>query len=181
KCLKGAGPESRKDVIAIRSEEIPVARPGNPCARRPASAAQHFSFPKPWLRIILVGVGCKSWERGEVGGRPFPDITDHLPAAECAVATRASRNIHRSIERKIQICMIAGWHYLAPGPCSLHLGKPSLPDDRFAERRGLPLDFGRQPALGPAAPGVRFEPAYKHNGGIQLEFFRAVVATPLPY
>src|SRR5262249_30228899 len=59
--------------------------------------------------------------------------------------------------------------------------EPPFPDDRLTDCRGLPLAFGRQPALRPAAPGVRLVPAYKHNGAIQLESLRAVVALPRPY
>src|SRR5262249_30892862 len=144
-------------------------------------AAQHLSFSKPWLRIIVVGVGGKSGKRCEVRGRPFPNITDHLPAAECAVATRASRNIERTVERKVEICMIARRQHLAPGPNSFGLRETPSSGARFADPCRLPLGFCRQPALCPAAPGSGFVPVYKHDGGIQLQILRSVVAPPPPH
>src|SRR6476620_8210248 len=105
--LKGAGPEPGKDVVPIGRKEIPIPGPGNACARRPAPTAQYLSSSKPRLRIVFIGVGAKSGKRREVGGRPLPNISDHLPATECTVAARASRNIKRSIERKVEIGTIA--------------------------------------------------------------------------
>src|ERR1051326_1873996 len=83
---ESAGTEAGKYVVAIGRKEIPIGRPRNPCAARPGAAAQYLSRAEPRLRIILIRIGDKAGKRRKVGGRPFPDIADHLPAAERAVA-----------------------------------------------------------------------------------------------
>ena len=180
KGLKGAGPESGKDVIPIGRKEIPIPGPGDPCARSPASATQHFSSSKPWLGIILVGVSGKSGKRCEVGGCPFPNITEHLSAAECAVACRAGGNVERGVEGKVEIGMLARRCGAAPRPSPLHPGKTAAFGARLTEGRRFPFHLGRQSAPRPAAPCLGLVPVDERNRRVRSKRHGPIIAAPRP-
>src|SRR5436190_1855123 len=98
---QGTGAEAGEDVVAIRREEIAVRGPRNARTRGPAAAAQYLARAEPGLRVVRVRIGGKPGERQKVRRRPFPDVADHLPAAEGAVALGARRNIDRPVEGKV--------------------------------------------------------------------------------
>jgi len=96
-------PEAGEDVVAIRREEVPIRRPGDPRARRPAAAAQHLACAELRLRIVRVGIGRELREEQEIRRRPFPDVADHLPAAERAVGLGAGGDVDWPVESMVQI------------------------------------------------------------------------------
>src|SRR4029077_19098305 len=114
------------------------------------------------------------------GGRPFPDIADHLPAAEGAVALGTSRNVERSVEHKIQICMLARRCSAAPRPGPLHAGEATAVRARLSNRRRFPLRLGRQSAPGKAAPSLGLVPVDENNRSVRSEKFGAIVPAPCP-
>src|SRR6266480_1483202 len=167
--LRRTGSEAGEYVISIGWKEIPECWPGQPRACRPGAAAQHLSRAEPGLRIVAVGIRRKSWKWREVRGGPFPDIANHLPATKGAVAARAGRDIRRPVKGKIQIRMLATRYCIAPGPLPFHIGKTAAVRIRLADRRRFPFGLGRQPALGPAAPSLRFVPVDENNGSVRRQ------------
>src|SRR5215469_5025264 len=179
--LLRTSPEAAKYVIAIRRKEIPVRGAGESSAGCPTPAAQYLAFAKPWLRIVFVRIQSKSRKRHEVRRRPFPDIADHLPAAEGAVARGVSRDNERRVKSKIEIRVLMRWRGSAPGPRPLHLGKTIAISAWLANCRRLPLRLGGQPALRPAAPGLGFVPVDENNRSVGRKNLGAVVAAPCPH
>src|SRR6516165_2814684 len=179
--LLRTSPKAAKYVIAIRRKEIPVRGAGESPAGCPTPAAQYLAFAEPGLRIVLVRIRSKSRKRHEVRRRPFPDIADHLPAAEGAVALGVSRDIERSVKSKIQIRVLMRWRGSAPGPRPLHLGKTIAISAWLANCRRLPLRLGGQPALRPATPGLGFVPVDENNRSVGRKNLGAVVAAPCPH
>src|SRR5207245_2039628 len=83
---ESTGAKARPNVAAVGRVEVPIVITDQPRARDPATAAQHFVIAEPGLRILFV------WPRNKprIGIKycrsPLPDIANHLPATECAVA-----------------------------------------------------------------------------------------------
>src|SRR5262249_22557440 len=150
------------------------------CACRPAPAAQYLPRAEPWLRIVFIRVSSEARKRREVRGCPFPHIPDHLPATEGAVALRTSRNVERSVKRKIQIRLLTCRCVAVPRPRPLHPGEAVAVGAWFANRSRLPLHLGRQSAPGPAAPGLGLVPVDENNRGIWSEDFGAIIPAPGP-
>src|SRR5712691_4030508 len=117
-----AGAEAGDDVVAVRREEVAVARARDPRAGGEASPAQHLARIEPGLRIVFVRVRGEAGKRHEIRGRPFPQVADHLPAAEGAVAWGASGDIDRSFEGEIEVGAVAARRRLAPRPAALAIG-----------------------------------------------------------
>src|SRR5262249_46883896 len=90
---ENAGAEAGEDVAAVGREEVAIGRARDAGARCPAAAAQDLARSEPGLRVVLVGIGGEAGERQEIRRRPFPDIADHLAAAEGAVAGRQRGDI----------------------------------------------------------------------------------------
>src|SRR5260370_13722149 len=98
-----AGAEAGEDVVAVGREEVAIGRAGDARTGGPAAASQHLACAEPGLRVVLVGIGGEPCEPLEVGGRPFPDIADHLAPAGGAVAVRAGGNIGRPVEGVVEV------------------------------------------------------------------------------
>src|SRR5262245_61710546 len=175
-----AGTKSGDDVVALGREEVAVARPREPRTGGETSPAQHLARVEPRLRIILVWVRGEAGERHEIRGRPFPRIADHLPASEGAVACGASRDIERIVEGEIEGGAFAAGRRLAPGPAALAIGQAGAVRARFADSRRFPFGLGREPALGPVAPGLRLVPIDECDRRVRGKLFDFVVAAPRP-
>src|SRR3990170_31257 len=90
RCLcgsEGDGPETGEDVPPVTHEEIAPRAPHKARTGRPAAALQHLLRPKIRLRVLFVRVTLEARVRLEGVGHPFPDVADHLAAAEGAVAS----------------------------------------------------------------------------------------------
>src|SRR5215469_1481964 len=179
--LLRTSPEAAKYVIAIRRKEIPVRGAGESSAGCPTPAAQYLAFAKPWLRIVFIRIGSKSRKRHEVRRRPFPNIADHLPAAEGAVAPGAGCDIERSVKSKIQICILVRRRGTTPRPGTLHRGQTPAVGAWLADCCRFPLRLGGQPTLRPAAPGLGFVPVDENNRSVWRKDLGAVVAAPCPH
>src|SRR6516225_9630264 len=84
--LQFARSEAGPDIAAARRVEVAPGVADQPSARGPAAAAQDFVGAKPGLGVFLVRVGHEAGIGTEIVGAPFPDVADHLAAAEDAVA-----------------------------------------------------------------------------------------------
>src|SRR5437660_11527999 len=85
--LHGACPEPRENVAPLLGEIIPPRIADQAGPRSPAAATQHFSLAaEPRLGIFFVRIHYEAGIWQEVRRGPFPDIADHLPATEHAVA-----------------------------------------------------------------------------------------------
>src|SRR5262249_43378701 len=175
-----AGTKSRDHVVALGREEVAVARTREPCTGGETSPAQHLARVEPRLRIILVWIRGEARERHEIRGRPFPDIADHLPASEGAVAGSAGSDIERTVEGEIEVGACAVRRRLAPGPAALAIGQAGAVRARFADSRGFPFGLGRKPALGPVPPGLRLVPVAEGPRRLRRQFIGFVVAAPRP-
>src|SRR5712671_2989166 len=63
---------------------------------------------------------------------------------------------------------------------ALGVGQTGAVRDRFAERGGLPFRLGREPALGPIAPGLRLVPVDERHRRMRGELLDLAVASPGP-
>src|SRR5262245_54597486 len=66
--------------------EVPPGVAQQPAWCCPGAAAQRLVSSKPGLRVFLVRIGNETGKGHEIVGRPLPNVADHLPAAEWAVA-----------------------------------------------------------------------------------------------
>src|SRR4030042_5874125 len=89
-----AGAEAGEDVVAVGRVEIAegVAEQAGP--RGPAASPQHFLLAERGGRGLRVGVELQSRVGLQGVGGPFPNVAEHLPAAEGAVAGRGGPGIH---------------------------------------------------------------------------------------
>src|SRR5512144_622187 len=175
-----AGAEPCDDVIALRREEVAVARARDARAGGPASAAQHLAAVEPRPRVIFVGVRGESRQRHEIRCRPLPHIADHLTASKGTVAGSAGGNIERSVECEVEIGVLAARRCLAPWPTALAVGQAGAIRNGFAKRGGLPFGFGREPAFGPATPGFGLIPIDEHDRRMGRQRLDVLIATPSP-
>ena len=81
-----AGAEAGPDIAPVRGIKISPGIANKQRRGCPAAAPQHFMGSKPWLRVFLIGIDGKTRIRQKIIGSPFPHITDHLAAAEGAIA-----------------------------------------------------------------------------------------------
>src|SRR5207248_10439732 len=88
------GTQAGPDIAPVRSIEIPPGVAQKPGLRGPAAAAQDLVGPEPRLGIFFVRIGDKTGIRQKIVGRPFPDIADHLPAAEGTVSRGQSSHVN---------------------------------------------------------------------------------------
>src|SRR5206468_7393358 len=89
-----AGAKPGPDVTAVRLIKIAPRVPDEPGPCGPAAAAQHFVGVEPGFGVFLVGIHHETGIRPEAGAGPFPDVSDHLPAAETAIASGKCGDIH---------------------------------------------------------------------------------------
>src|SRR5690242_20419525 len=84
--VEGAGAQPREDVAPLPHVEVAPGPADQPRARRPAAAPEHLLGAEVRLRILLVRIADETGIRRERVRHPFPDVADHLPAADRAVA-----------------------------------------------------------------------------------------------
>ncbi len=58
---------------------------------------------EPGLGIFFVRIGAEAWIRKERIRRPFPDVADHLAAAEGAVAARMGADFDQAAGAPVEI------------------------------------------------------------------------------
>src|SRR5215471_16167172 len=92
----GAGSESGEDVAALAHVEVSPGVADEEGARGPATALQHLLRAEIGLRVLLVRVADEARIRLEGVDDPFPDVPDHLPAAEGAIARGKGPHVHGS-------------------------------------------------------------------------------------
>jgi len=174
--LRRTGSEAGEYVISIGRKEIAECRPSQPRTCRPGPAAQHLSRAEPWLRIVAVGIWRKSWKWREVRAGPFPNIANHLPATKGALAARASRNICRAVEGKVQIRMMAARCGIAPRPPPFHTRKTAAVRIRLTDRRRFPFGLGRRCRASSPSTGQMTD---RRSGGVfALELHAAGLPIP---
>src|SRR6266536_5353867 len=81
-----AGAKPGPDITAVRLIKIAPRVPDEPGPCGPAAATQHFVGVEPGFGVFLVGIHHETRIRPEGRAGPFPDVSDHLPAAETALA-----------------------------------------------------------------------------------------------
>src|SRR5262245_65339374 len=104
---------------------------------------------EPRLRVFSIRVNHEPWIGREVAGRPFPDVADHLAAAELAV----TRGMIRDVAATRTVAVKLGphppsppfprggkWRFVAPGETALGSGQIVAARCRCR----FPLGLGRQ-------------------------------------
>src|SRR3990172_4014608 len=89
-----AGAKAGEDIVPVRRVEIAEGIEEQTTAGGPAASPQHFLLAERGGRVLRVGVELESRVGLKGVGGPFPDIAEHLPAAEGAVAGRVRPDIH---------------------------------------------------------------------------------------
>src|SRR5713101_9715956 len=146
--------KSGPNIPPMRRIEIAPSISQEPRLRRPGAAAQDFVRAKPGLGVFLVGINHKSRIRAEIAARPLPDITDHLAAAEGAIASSTLAHIHCTQRAPTQVGAIRRWWIVSPWEATLDLGKPSA-GRGLGGGRDLPFRLVRKPPASPPAVGFR--------------------------
>src|SRR2546423_3757702 len=78
-----------EDLSTLGQVPVPERVPDRDRPRRPRAAAQHLvALPEVRLGVLAVREGGEARVRGEVAGRPLPDVANHLVTAEEAPAAR---------------------------------------------------------------------------------------------
>src|SRR5437868_474812 len=155
---EGTGPESREYVAALAHVEIAPGVANEPGARGPAASLQHLLPAEVRLRVLLVRIADETGIGSERGRDPFPDVPNHLPAAERAVSRGERAHVDGPARAMIEVCAIRCRRRVAPGEAALASRL------RIEARSHLPLRLGRQPAPRPFAPCLRFPPAHADDG-----------------
>jgi hypothetical protein len=136
--------------------------------------------PEPRLGVVLVRVGDKAREGAEVVRAPFPEVPDHLPQPERAVAVREGCNVHHVEQTPVQVGVARRGRLVSPG-IEPHAGcyAPRVP--RGLGRGGqLPLRLGRQAASGPAAVGLGLVPVDVDYGLVRGQRLDPVEVAAVP-
>src|SRR5262249_61946174 len=113
--------ESRQDVAAIWLIEVPPGIANQARASSPATAPKHLVIAKPRHRIFLVGIYHESRIRLEIVRRPLPDVANHLPASEHAVARRPSADWYAPNRPPVQVRSLGRCRLVAPWNPGLRL------------------------------------------------------------
>ena len=93
-CFHRAGAKSPENIAAVRGVEIPPCVSDQASPRCPAATAQYPVCPEPRRGVFPVRIDDEAGVRAKDRGRPFPYVTDHLPASEHAVA--GGESMHRN-------------------------------------------------------------------------------------
>src|SRR5262249_15251697 len=123
-------------------------------ARRPAAALEDLLRAEIRLGVFLVRVANEPRIGLERIGDPLPDVSDHLPAAEGAIACRERSHVHRSPDAIVKVGLLGARRRIAPGAAALGSG-PGVEACRH-----LPFGLARQPAVRPLAEGLGLPPAH---------------------
>src|SRR5262249_38722404 len=126
---------------------------------------------------------------------PLPDVADHLPTADGAVAGRQRAHVDGAAGAVVQVRALGRRRRIAPGESTLASRR------RIERRRELPLRLGRQPPPRPATERLGLVPVDVHDRVPRLErlaqiepslepppsvlmpeqrMLRALTATPIP-
>lgn len=84
--LSSARAKSREDVIALRWKKVAPGIAHEARRRGPGAAAQHLARAEPGCRVFFIGIGLEVGIGEKIARGPFPHVTEHLAAAEGAVA-----------------------------------------------------------------------------------------------
>src|SRR5207249_8211684 len=146
------GAEPGEDVTPVAHVEVSPRAADDSRAGRPASAAQHLLLAEVRLRILLVRVALEAGVRLKRVRDPLPDVADHLPAADGAVALGQRAHVDGPARTEVEARAGGGRCAVAPGITPLVAGR------RLDGRRHLPLGLGGQSPAGPPAIRVRLVP-----------------------
>src|SRR5215467_8712469 len=104
RALHRASSKPRENVTPLFGEIVPPGIADQAGPRGPTAAAQHLALAaKPRFGIFFIRIRDETGVRQEVRRRPFPDIADHLPAPERAVARRQSADRDGLVASRIQM------------------------------------------------------------------------------
>src|ERR1700694_3437600 len=98
-----ACPEAGEEVAALAHEEVAPGVADEACARRPGAAFEDLLVAEIRLRIFLICIANEAGIRPEGIRHPFPDIADHLPATERAVAGRERTYVDGAAGAKVEV------------------------------------------------------------------------------
>src|SRR5262249_61653056 len=115
------------------------------------------------LRILLVRTAHEARIRRERVRAPLPDVADHLPTADGAVAGRQRAHVDGAAGAVVQVRALGRRRRIAPGESTLASRR------RIERRRELPLRLGRQPPPRPATERLGLVPVDVHDRVPRLE------------
>ena len=152
--VQRTGAKPGQHIPPIWRVEVPPRVAKHSGAGRPAPPPQNFSGSKPRFGKLLVQVNLESRIRKKIAARPFPHVSNHLPAAEGAVALWKGVHVDAPHPIPIQVCPRRHRRLVAPGETSF-LGRKSLTVWlRFRGGSNLPLNFGWEST--PCPTTIRF-------------------------
>src|SRR5205823_15096536 len=151
------GPEAGEDVASLTLEEVAPRAADQARARRPAPALEYVLLAEMRLGVFLVGIAGESRIRLKRVGDPFPDVADHLPAADRTVAVGQRAHVDRPTGEEVEVRALAGRGRVAPGEAMISSGRG------IEGGRHLPFHLGGQPPPRPAAERLRLVPVHVHD------------------
>src|ERR1700716_1748537 len=101
--LQRAGAKSRPDVAAVRLIKVTIGVVNQTRSGRPATAPKNLVIAKPGRRVFFVWSRHESRIGAKVTRGPFPNVPDHLTAAERAVACRQQSNVDATHSSPVEI------------------------------------------------------------------------------
>src|SRR5262249_11872825 len=146
---EGARAEPGPDVAAVRRVVVPPRVAEQAGGGDPTAPAQDLVRPEPGLRVDGVNVRREPGVREEVVGRPLPDVDDHLPAPERAVAGGERADVETAHGPRVEVRPRRRRGLVAPREAALAVGEAVAIRTRLEGRGGLPLRLRREPPTGP--------------------------------
>ena len=154
--LNCTGPKSRQYIPPIRCIEVTPRIPEEARTGRPAAAAQDFTGFKPRFRILFVGVNFKAGIGSEGGAGPLPDVTNHLPAPEGAIAFWTRSHVNATHRTPVEVGVFWRWGFITPREATLPRGESVARWIWLGSGGGFPFGFCGESAICPTAVGFGF-------------------------
>src|SRR5207247_10908955 len=143
-------------------------------ARRPAPGLEYVLLADMRLGVFLVGIAGEPRIRLERVGDPFPDVADHLPAADRTVAAGQRADVDGSTSEVVEVRALGLRRCLAPGEAMLTSRRG------IESGRHLPFRLGRQPPPRPTAERLRLVPVHVHYRMPGIERDEQIDSPPAP-